>query len=109
MSAKNVVVEGCVFTMGTTQENNHALRINAENSFESVSIKNNKFNSVYAVVRVSNNNGGDYNVYTPSVPTNITFTNNEFGKIGCDQKAFAEAGVAEDVSDLVDWYNANIK
>ena len=109
MAAGNVRVEGCTFNMGTTQENNHALRFNAENAYESVIVKNNKFNSVYAVVRVSHDNGENYNTYTPAVPTVITFSNNTFGKIGCDTKAFAEAGVRNAVSALVDWYNANIK
>ena len=109
MAAGNVRVEGCTFTLGTTEENNHALRFNAENAYESVTIKDNKFNSVYAVVRVSHTTGSNYNSYTPAVPTVITFSNNTFGTIGCDDKAFAEAGDLTAVSDLVDWYNANIK
>ena len=76
MSAGVVRVEGCTFNLGTKEENNHAIRFNAENAYESVTVKNNKFNSVYAVVRVSHNNGGDYKSYTPAVPTVITFSNN---------------------------------
>ena len=109
MAAGAVRVEGCTFNLGTKEENNHALRFNAENAYESVTVKNNKFNSVYAVVRVSHNNGGNYNSYTPSAPTVITFSNNTFGTIGCETKAFAEAGDLSAVSALVDWYNANIK
>ena len=109
MAAGNVVIDGCTFTMGTIEENNHAIRFNAENAFESVTVKNNKFNSVYAVVRVSHTTGSNYNSYTPAEPTVITFSNNTFGKIGCETKAFAEAGDLSAVSALVDWYNANIK
>ncbi len=109
MAAGNVVIDGCTFTMGTIEENNHALRFNAENAYESVTVKNNKFNSVYAVVRVSHTTGSNYNSYTPAEPTVITFSNNTFGKIGCETKAFAEAGDLDAVSALVEWYNANIK
>ena len=109
MSAGVVRVEGCTFNLGTKEENNHALRFNAENAYESVTVKNNKFNSVYAVVRVGYNEGGDYNSYTPAEPTVITFSNNTFGTIGCETKAFAEADDKSAVSVLVDWYNANIK